>query len=431
MAQTARKVAPEAPSLTKEQQTILAEVADKPEVVLTDGDKFAAFLEAVKAEIALDPGDVATERGRERIRSNAAGVSRRKTPIEKAGLRLTEEWRKKVNLVNAAKKHIGETMDGLRDEVRAPLTAWEEGEAARKAEAQAIIDDMMQASVIRPEDTVPDLQERLDRIRGRNLSDEMFGPRIEMVTDLRDSTVKALVEGIERIEQAERDRAELERLRAAEAQRIADEEARKAKEQAEKEAQERAAREEQQRKEREAAEAERVERERREAAEAAQRAAEEKARREQEERDRAAQAEIDAANEKVRLAQQEAYERKLIQHIMDCGNGLIGGSPYPYVILLRELDEKVDLKEFEVLGEEATDAHSKARAKIVEGMERAQAKEAAEEEQRQREADQAHRRQVKTAAKEAIMTCGVDEETARKIVTLIQSGEVPHVSIHF
>lgn len=36
-----------------------------------------------------------------------------------------------------------------------------------------------------------------------------------------------------------------------------------------------------------------------------------------------------------------------------------------------------------------------------------------------------------SAAKEAIMTCGVDEETARKIVLLIKAGEVPNVKMEF
>src|SRR3546814_15457737 len=44
-----------------------------------------------------------------------------------------------------------------------------------------------------------------------------------------------------------------------------------------------------------------------------------------------------------------------------------------------------------------------------------------------READQAHRTAVKTKAKDALMTCGADEEAARKIVVAILAGEIPAV----
>ena len=54
-----------------------------------------------------------------------------------------------------------------------------------------------------------------------------------------------------------------------------------------------------------------------------------------------------------------------------------------------------------------------------------------EAERKAREADKEHRVSVMTQAKEAIMTCGVDEDAARKIVLLIKAGEVPHVKMEF
>ena len=51
--------------------------------------------------------------------------------------------------------------------------------------------------------------------------------------------------------------------------------------------------------------------------------------------------------------------------------------------------------------------------------------------QAKRDADLKHRSAVKTAAKQAIMSCGADEETAKKIVLAIIAGEVPAVSLRF
>ncbi|MEG8223851.1 hypothetical protein OSJ57_25115, partial [Sphingomonas sp. HH69] len=57
--------------------------------------------------------------------------------------------------------------------------------------------------------------------------------------------------------------------------------------------------------------------------------------------------------------------------------------------------------------------------------------EAAAAAQAKRDADKAHRTKVKAAAKTAIMSCGADEDTARKIVMAIIAGEVPAVSLRF
>ena len=48
-----------------------------------------------------------------------------------------------------------------------------------------------------------------------------------------------------------------------------------------------------------------------------------------------------------------------------------------------------------------------------------------------RESDQAHRRAIMGEAKSAIMGCGTDEDTARKIVLAIVAGQVPHTKLEF
>ena len=221
---------------TADHAAIIREVADKPLIILTDAAKLDLYLDALKAEAEANPGDVSTDTGRGIIRSNAAEIGRKKSGIEKERLRATEEYRTKVNIINAAGKVVKERLQALQDAVRAPLTAWEEREEARKSEAQAIIDDMVSSSVIGVDDTPATVQERLDRIRGRNLSDEMFGPQLEQVVDLRDSTVSTLQAAIERLEQAERDARDLARLREEAEQRAREDAERAAKEEADRKA---------------------------------------------------------------------------------------------------------------------------------------------------------------------------------------------------
>ena len=51
--------------------------------------------------------------------------------------------------------------------------------------------------------------------------------------------------------------------------------------------------------------------------------------------------------------------------------------------------------------------------------------------QKKRDEDQAHRTSIKTKVKLAIMSCGADEETARKIIMAILADEIPNVELKF
>ena len=94
--------------------------------------------------------------------------------------------------------------------------------------------------------------------------------------------------------------------------------------------------------------------------------------------------------------------------------------------LVRLEKEEADRAELERLRAEAAE---RAEADRI-AAEQAEAQRLADE-QAKREADQKHRTAVKAAAKTAIMSCGADEETARKIVMAIIAGEVPAVTLRF
>lgn len=298
----------------------------------------------------------------------------------------------------------------IRACIRQPLTDYEEREEARKAEADLILTNLRDAAIVRADETAEDVERRLERIRGINLNDELFGPRIEMAVDMRDDAVKALGEALARLKQQEADRAELERLR-----RVARE------------------REEQEARERQEAENRRAEEERKAEDQRRADAVAEQARKDAEEA---------ADAEKRAIEAKRHYARDIIQHIKDVGLGMIGGKSYPYVILMRELDEKIVIDD--AMGDmqdevrailEATRASVQAAWELA--IARAEQQEQAEQAQREaeakakREADQEHRTAVRRAAKEAIMSCGTDEDTARKIILAIQAGEVPHIRIEF
>ncbi|SMC84277.1 hypothetical protein [Novosphingobium sp. B1] len=363
-------------------------VEQTPVVVLTDKAQRESFYEHIQREVDAFEPDTSTEKGRKAIKSLAYKITRTKTAIDDAGKQLNEEARARINAVDAERRAVKEKLTALANEVRRPVDEWEAAEDKRVEECRAVIDGIKAAAVVTIEDTAATVRARGGQVWNTALDADRFGDMLAEATAAKDMAVSALKSALARLTKEEADKAELERLRAEAAEREErdriEREARLAEElrlaelkaaEEKRLADERAA--EERRIAAEKAEAERIERAKQEAAEAAERAARE----EQAKRDRA-------------HAEQLAAERRR--------------------------------------AEEAERAAQAERDRIAaeEAARQAEAKRLADE-QAAREADQAHRSAVMREAKEAIMTCGVDEEAAKKIVLLIRAGEVPNVSLRF
>lgn len=357
-------------------------------MVLQDEKEFASLFAKVKAETQKLVADTSTKKGRDEIRSMAAKVVRTRTTIDKARLGLTAGWRDLTNKVNAQNKVIEAQLDALADEVRKPLTEWEAAEKERNDRADAIINQLARDAMVSLDDSADDVRTRGMAVYETVLDPALFGDKLDTAQQAKDHAVSTLKAALARLTREESERAELQRLRdeaaaRAEADRIAAEQAeaerveaarleadRAATERAAQEAAERAQREQERQIAAQQAEAERIERAKVEATEQAARQAQEAAKAEQDARDREHARQLaEAQAERDRIAAQEAERQRL--------------------------DEQ-------------------ARA-----------------EQARRDADQKHRTAVKAAAKTAIMSCGADEDTARKIVMAIIAGEVPAVSLRF
>lgn len=360
---------------------IVAVVSQNPGLVLLDSEKFDAFYSRMKAETDKLVPDTSTNRGRDEIRSMAARVTRSKTAIDKARLGLTAEWRENVKKANEAGKLIEERLDALADEVRKPLTEWETAEKARVERCREIIADFKCDGAVTLEDTAATVRERGTHVWQIALDPGQFGEMLPEAEAAKMQAVEALKAAFVRLTREEADRAELEKLRAEAAERDAREQAerdaREAKERAEAEAKA----EEGRRAAAEQAEAKRLARIEQDAADRAKREAEQAAQAEAEKREREHAEQLAAERHRADEAERAAQAER----------------------------DRIAEEEF-------------ARA--------AEAKRAADE-QAKLEANQKHRSAVMKAAKEAIMTCGVDEDTAKKVVLLIRSGEVPNVSLRF
>lgn len=241
------------------------------------------FLEQIRAEVNEVP-DLSTAKGRARVASLSALVSRSKTAIEKPGRDYLRHLKEAVKPAEAELRRFVTACDELRDEVRRPLTEWEAEQERIAAENQ--MNDWHEEAL--------EMNAEYDR---------QFAARIESDHEM------ALMMN----EMHDRERAEAERKRIAheeELKSLAAEQARRDAEAAAKRDREEAARREAELK----AAAERAERERietqqraeREKKEAAERAERDKQEAIAAERRRQEEAEADRQAEAKRIADEEA-----------------------------------------------------------------------------------------------------------------------------
>ncbi len=274
-----------------------------------------AYLEQIRHAVNEVP-DLTTKKGRDRVASLAASVSRSKTAIEKPGREYLKRLKEAVKPAEAEIKRFVDACDALRDATRLPLTEWEAEQERIKAEEEM---NAWHTEAL-------EMNDEFDRqLAARRESDH------EMALLMNDAFDRDREEKRRLAEQAQRDREELIKREAAEqAKRDAEEkhraemeaaarreaEARAATERAEREA-----REAQERTARLADEARRqAEREKQEAIEAEQRKAREEADRIK--RD-AEQKEAARMAEEKRIADETAKREVDVKHRKAVGTDIV------------------------------------------------------------------------------------------------------------
>lgn len=356
-------------------------VSETPVVVLTDKEKRAEFYAHIQAEVDSFVPDISTLKGRDAIKSLAYKITRTKTAIDAAGKELNDEARQRINAVDAERRAAREHLDGLAKKVRQPLTEWEEAEKAREAEVERLIAMFRSSRFVEAGEGADHIRERGTLIYQTVLDPDVFQDRLDEAQREKDDTVAHLKAALDRAVKAEEEAAELHRLREEAEAREREAAAKREAEEAEARRVEEEKRREEARAAAEKAEQERIARAEQEAADRARREAEEAAQRERDEERRQHEAALAAEREAREKAEREAQAER----------------------------DRIAREEAARVEAERREADAKAK----------------------READQAHRTAVKTKAKEALITCGADEETAKKIVMAIIAGEVPNVRMEF
>jgi hypothetical protein len=357
-----------------------------------------SFVELARSEVASEVPDLTTDKGRKRIASLAAQVSRSKVAVETHGRAYLKTIKELPKKIEAELRDFVIEMDDLRDTTRKPLTDWENDEKARVSGLKSIVAWLESFAVDLNAYCMEQLAAKADE-----LAQYVVGPELqEFEVDASRAWIAstaALKAAIAKRAEADAAAVELARVTAELAERDRkDNEARIAREATE--AAERRAdadrRESQRREEALRREAE-DEKHRAERAANDLIAASEQAERDRIEREEQAERDKEAAataaeRNRVAAEQQAIQER---------------------AAAVRRQEQAVEL---------AAQAARQRQADEQEQLER---------EAKAREADDAHRSAVLGAAKVALMKAGITEEQAKAAINLIRRGLVPAVAITY
>lgn len=327
------------------------------------------WLDKIRAEVSGHAADLTTKKGRDAIASRAFKVRKIKTALDNLGKEQVDRLKDIPKKIDAERKRMRDTLDALADEVRKPLTEWEQAEEHRLQKHREAIEAINTLAANVDGRTADALAALLASVEAVAIGEkwEEFESEAARAKDKALTTLRAALAARE---QYEAEQAELTRLRA--------------------EAEER----------RKKDEADRIARE---AAEAATKAAEARA---QAERDAAAKREADAkaAQQRAEREAAEAVERQ------------------------KQAEARAEAERL-AAEKRAADAAEAARVAEIDRQKR-EAQQAAEE-QRRREADTRHKAAINTAALSAFVQHGLPEECAKQAVILIAKGLIPAVRINY
>jgi len=175
------------------------------------------FLNEVKAEIDKFVPDVTTVKGRKEIASIAFKVAQVKSRLESLGKELADQQKEIPKKIDATRRHVRDTLDKWKDEVRRPLTEWEEAEEARIKQHTDWMDWCTSLQQTSPDVGSARVAQLIGILEAEDPSErDEFAAQAK---DLGEHTLKILADIKAQAEKREAEAIELEKLRAEAAER--------------------------------------------------------------------------------------------------------------------------------------------------------------------------------------------------------------------
>jgi len=335
--------------------------------------------------------DISTDKGRREIASMSYKVSTSKTALIALSKELTDDWRTKTKAVDAVRIKMCSDLDDLRDEVRKPLTDYENFEKQKIADFNQIIIDLQEEGNLALEKWQEIEDGQLETVQ-KFVTKWECQPEHEEWQDkfdiMKNLSLEKINLAIQKREIHDKEQDELKALREADAKRQ-EEEDEKNRIQADKDAQA-------ERERYKAEEQARIEKERADAAEEARKLAEQIAKEEA---------------EKV-AEEQDLLTATLEQNKRDAD-----------AVIQKQKD---DAKAAEIESEKRT---QQARVDEREKIQAEENKRLADEKRREENIE--HQRKINNEAVEGLVKAGIQKPVAVAAIKAIIVGDVPHIKISY
>ena len=222
--------------MTKE-TTSTALVTLQPENALAlfkDGTGIEALIANIRQKALSLVPDITTKKGREEVASNAYNVARTKTYLDGFRKAYADEFKDVPKRIDANGKIVRDALDAIRDEARAPLTAYEKAEEKRVADLQQRLNRIAELGNLpanSPGATAEQLTVWLAELEGTAIDDSWQERQTEAGVAKEAATIK-VKQALSARQEYEAQQAELERLRQEQAKRDQEERDRQIAEQA-------------------------------------------------------------------------------------------------------------------------------------------------------------------------------------------------------
>ena len=166
---------------------------------------------------ALPKGDATTEAGRKEIKSLAYKIARSKTALDELGKEHVAELKRMAGVIDADRRVIKDRLDALQEEVRKPVTDWEDAEKRRVEQHENALSAVRAAAVIGPAVTSAEIAERAQLVMTIAKRDwqEFANQGEQAIKETTEALHTAMTAAVKREDEA----AELARLRAEAAAR--------------------------------------------------------------------------------------------------------------------------------------------------------------------------------------------------------------------
>ncbi|MCK5632926.1 hypothetical protein KAH94_04205 [bacterium] len=179
-------------------------------VNLFDLDYVDIVIKDIKKNVKNLVQDMTTEKGRKQIASTAYTIAKLKTRIDNKGKELTEDWARQKKAVDNGRKKFREELDTLKEEIRKPLTDWENKEKNRVENCNKRLIEIEMFKSLHDVSSI-EIDDAIKKVKELHIYEwKEFEHRAKFVSD---EAIKYLQTQKEKVLKAEQEQAELAVLR--------------------------------------------------------------------------------------------------------------------------------------------------------------------------------------------------------------------------